>query len=115
MPRQVAEGERYFCCCDVRCVAAGALRCWPELRVPKTRHLKLRFLGFYRPELGKITHFVQITTKMKICESETSVTYRLGWESPPIPIFPVRVQSRRIITQPRYALLNNILAGMDVR
>lgn len=25
MPRQVADGERYFCCGDVGCVAAGAL------------------------------------------------------------------------------------------
>lgn len=33
MPRQVADGERYFCCGDVGCVAAGALLKLPPLAI----------------------------------------------------------------------------------
>lgn len=57
-------------------------RYWPTVKLPNTRHRRIRFIAFYTPETESVSHFAEIESKHKVDANTSSITYDLKLKQP---------------------------------
>lgn len=89
---------------------------WPAVKLPNTRHRRIRFIAFYTPETESVSHFAEIESKYKVDANTSSITYDLKLKQ---PLFSCELQcavpgySVSEFRQ-RYALLEEILMHKEL-
>lgn len=85
--------------------------CWRNVRLPKTRHRRVRFIAFYLAELKLVSHVALIKYKHQVGENTGSFFFDLELAHFPLPIPLAKLPSNKELLegQQSWALLESLL------